>query len=686
MDKEEIKIEYKDPVQFRPHPENVVRDVIMYHIYRNEGMMCNDDLIQYIKNKIIDDLNAIFMLYEYAPDAIKTIKHLMSSKHHHGTEDSYHEMMFHALTIKNARDILIEQISNVLIKCIPEPLGNIKFDVIMKDEIMDNNEKESSIEEDVINDREVRIENRMKEFLNCKSETEKAMMFPRHDLVRLAVSDIIINAVEKYQNEFDLVSEAWRKGEMKHISKETIMSGFIFLAMGRIKQTFIVDDIAVKQIEKSIEHILDDSLNIPTREKGIDNITTNIWYSFYDTYFKNVLAFPKPVEESSTDATDKPFDFAVKSVSAKLYNHIFKIVDDLIDKSCAHISGMIVDTKTFRIFPGIEYNEYKIAMLSRTIGHALHTAFDIAEGIVWHEVNEAITIKFKFKHYLDPRSNQAFIRHVTDFVCRNLSFDKQMELEKEISQHEQEIEKVKSDIKGNDPRSKWIFNELHKAMDKIGGTRKIDKSVNHKDNKEHPKETIMKGNPQNIEVGDVVSYTSIGDSITSVVLSVCDQGYTTPENVDAIDGYLVRATVMNKSTICNYPVNELTIVRKWNESIPSKQAKQSEVKSQPTYLFEMLTDKSIETIELAVELIEGLSSADIMEVYRDNHSVVVTQNFVNKLCEFVNTKRHVVDRDIKFDGSDFWENLERLNPQCFLDYIVERIIIEELKRRTLSNE
>ena len=76
----------------------------------------------------------------------------------------------------------------------------------------------------------------------------------------------------------------------------------------------------------------------------------------------------------------------------------------------------------------------------------------------------------------------------------------------------------------------------------------------------------MKGNPQNIEVGDVVSFTSIGEPITSVVLSICDQGYISPEAEHSIDGYLVRATVMNKGTICNYPVKELTIVRKWNNT------------------------------------------------------------------------------------------------------------------------
>ena len=194
----------------------------------------------------------------------------------------------------------------------------------------------------------------------------------------------------------------------------------------------------------------------------------------------------------------------------------------------------------------------------------------------------------------------------------------------------------------------------------------------------------MKGNPQNIEVGDVVSFTSIGDPTTSVVLSVCDQGQIPDGEGNTIDGCLVRATVMNKGTVCNYPVKDLTIVRKWNGSIPSEQVKQSEVK-EPTYLFEMLTDKSISTMELAVKLIEGLTPADIVEVYRDNHSVVVTQNFVNTLCEFVNARQRWVGKDIKFDGSDFWEDLERLKPQWFLDYVVDRIITEEIKKRVLAN-
>lgn len=351
---------YKEPLQFRPHPENVVRDVIMYHIYHNEGKLCDDALVQYIKNKIINDLNEIFVLYEYAPDAISTIRRLMSSKTHLGSADTYNEMMFHALTIKDTRDILIELISNVLIKCIPEPLGNIKFDVIMKDDVKDN-------------------------------------------------------------------------------------------------------------------------------------------------------------------------------------------------------------------------------------------------------VNNT--------------------------------------------------------------------NKSHKQ------------TINNQEG-----ETIMKGNPQNIEVGDVVRCESraTDDKITSVVLGIWDQGYTHIEDENTIDGYLVRATVMNKGTFANYPVKELTIIRKWNASVPAEQVKQSEVKSQPTYSFMMVTDKSFETLELAVKLIEGLTSADIMEYDQDNRIIEVNQNLVDKLCKFVNAKNRLFDlgynRYVEFDGCGFWINNERINPQCFIDEIVEPIIVKELKRKALANK
>lgn len=195
----------------------------------------------------------------------------------------------------------------------------------------------------------------------------------------------------------------------------------------------------------------------------------------------------------------------------------------------------------------------------------------------------------------------------------------------------------------------------------------------------------MKGNPQNIEVGDVVSFTSIGDPITSVVLSVCDQGQIHDGDGNTIDGYLVRATVMNKGTFCNYPVKELTIVRKWDGSIPSEH-----VKPQSTYTFMKTTDKSLETLILATKLVEGLTSSDIVEVDLDNQIVEVTQNLVYKLTEFVNTKNSIFYPDhvqyIQFNGCAFWKNNESLPLQYFIDDVVEPVIVEELKRRALANE
>ena len=319
MDKEEARIErwsicerykkykstnyYKEPLKFRPHPENVVQDVIMYHIYHNEGKKCDDSLVQYIKNKIINDLNEIFMLYQYASDTIPMINRLMSSKYHLGTEDTYNEMLFHALTIKDARAVLAEQISNVLIKHIPEPLGNVNFDVITKD----------------------------------------------------------------------------------GVEEETTM---------------------------------------PDRE---------------------------------TNTADKPFDFAVKSVSGKLYNYVYKIVEDMVNKSCDHVADMLIVSRTFRVNPEIEFDEYRILVLGRTIGHALHVSFDIAEDLVWHEAYEAVTNKFKFKHVEDPKSNQAFIQYMTDFVCRNLSFDKSMELETEALRHEQKEQENMEQEETKTPKMKLRY-------------------------------------------------------------------------------------------------------------------------------------------------------------------------------------------------------------------------------------
>ena len=647
----------EDPI-FRPHVENVVRDVIMYHIIQNEGERVDDDLANYIREKVTNDLNEIFQLRGWAPDAINTIERLMRSKYHTGTKDSYREMIHHALLMKDAREVLIEQISNVITKYVPRPLGNVNFNVIMKDEIV-NNEKESSVEEDIKNDREVRIENRKKEFLNCKSEAEKAMLFPRHDLVRLAVADIIADAVEKYHNEFDLVFKEWHKGEMKHISKETIISSHIFAAMGTITQTFIINADVDKRIEDSIEYILSDSLNDPTRERGIDKITNFIWYSFYDTYFKNALTFPKPVEESSTDAADKPFDFAVKSVSGKLYNYVYGIVDDLVNKSCDHAEGMIIIVRTFAAFPEIGYDEYQLHVLGKTIGHALYSTFDIEEGIAWKAAGEAIFEIFKFKHCLDPKSNQAFIQHMTDFVCRNLSFDKSMELEKKALQRDQEIEKLKSGIID-------IVNDINETHDRS--------------TKNNKGETIMKGNPQNIEVGDVVQTTTLGETITAKVLSIWNQGYTSIDDNATIDGYLVRASIINKGTMANFPVKELTIVRKWDGSIPEQ--KQEEAKSQPTYRFTVTSDKTKEIMKLAAKMVANITDADILEIERDDHIVVVTHNFAESIAEFVGS---CSDHNFVFDPAKckFVDGNTELSFQTFIDEALRPIIINMLILKAL---
>lgn len=200
----------------------------------------------------------------------------------------------------------------------------------------------------------------------------------------------------------------------------------------------------------------------------------------------------------------------------------------------------------------------------------------------------------------------------------------------------------------------------------------------------------MKGNPQNIEVGDVVSYSTFNNSpTTSVVLSICDQGYVNPENADAIDGYLVRASVINRNNVYSYPVKELTIVRKWNAAVPAEHV-QSKVKSQPTYSFMKVTDKSYETLELAAKLIEGLTSADIMEYDQDNRIIEVNKNLVDKICEFVNSNDRLFylgyDQYVEFNESGFWINNERFGPQQFLDEVVEPIIVKELKRRVLANK
>lgn len=186
----------------------------------------------------------------------------------------------------------------------------------------------------------------------------------------------------------------------------------------------------------------------------------------------------------------------------------------------------------------------------------------------------------------------------------------------------------------------------------------------------------MKVNSQNIEVGDVVTFRNT----TSIVMEVT-------ENNSA--GNCIITVYFNGGSVkVDIQVEDVRIVRKWNGSIPLEQVKQSAA-APSTYSFLRISDKSFETLVLAVKLIEGLTSADIAEVDRANQIIEVTQNLIDKLCEFVNTKRRMFDldcgRDIKFDGCGFWINNERIGAQCFLDDVVEPIIVEELKRRILAN-
>ena len=114
-------------------------------------------------------------------------------------------------------------------------------------------------------------------------------------------------------------------------------------------------------------------------------------------------------------------------------NRVYSIVNDLINKSCDHVSDMLIVPGTFRANPEIGYDEYKINMLCRTIVYALHSSFDIDEDLTWNVTNKAIINKFKFKHCLEPKSNQAFVQYLTDFVCCNLPSGKSMEFEKKFN-------------------------------------------------------------------------------------------------------------------------------------------------------------------------------------------------------------------------------------------------------------
>lgn len=192
----------------------------------------------------------------------------------------------------------------------------------------------------------------------------------------------------------------------------------------------------------------------------------------------------------------------------------------------------------------------------------------------------------------------------------------------------------------------------------------------------------MNGNPQNIEVGDVVSFESIDDKITAVVLSIWEQGYLGIEEEHTIDGYRVRATVMSRGSFANIAVDKLTIVRKWNDSIHNKNV--TEVKSQPTYRFVVTSDKTKETMELATRMIASVSDADILEIERDDHIVVVTHNFAEGIGEFVCSYS---DTDFVFDPvkCKFVDGDTELSFQTFIDEELRPICISLLIQKELKN-
>ena len=556
MDKDENKIErwsicgryksyksnnyYKEPLEFRAHPENVVRDVIMYHIYHNEGKLCNDALVQYIKTTIINDLNEIFMLYQYAPDAISIINKLMSSKRHLGSEETYNEMMFHALTIKDARDVLVEQISNVLIKCIPEPLGNIKFDVIMKDEIMDNNEK-----------------------------------------------------------------------------------------------------------------------------------------------------------ESSTDAEDKSFDFAVKSVSTKLYNHVYKIVDDLVNKSCDHVANMMIASRTFEVFPEIGYDEYRLRMFDKTIGYALHKTFDIEEGLAWKGAGEAIWEIFKFKDCLDPKSNQAFIKHMTDFVCRNLSCDKSMELEKEALQHEQ---KEQEETKTPKMKMRYLFRAW---SDEYKPQPFIVKSVD-KDEKYFEKTENVDGTPSTTRSHCIEVY--IFNRLHKIFLTTFvwkkaddydDEMVTSFLEFVRVRGIPVQLTLTRLSNGCVNLHIETEDGKLWVD----ENCDDVMIESRNSTTFDTLcsgiedeirftitdstTRNTIECVSyMYTEIFEEQKKRPVININKSDGTVLISNFWMSRVLEQVsqyNECAYRFDRYEKIVSCDTEEGTKKYMFKEFIDEVVEPIVCEYLK-------
>ena len=119
----------------------------------------------------------------------------------------------------------------------------------------------------------------------------------------------------------------------------------------------------------------------------------------------------------------------------------------------------------------------------------------------------------------------------------------------------------------------------------------------------------MRGNPQNIEVGDVVRchLLATNEKITAVVLSIWDRGYTHLGDEEAIDGYLVRATVMSKGSFCNYPVKNLTIVRKWNNTdIAPQEVQCKDSCEDPLFTVVFKKPETLTTIAIVSDCIEGI--------------------------------------------------------------------------------
>jgi hypothetical protein len=148
----------------------------------------------------------------------------------------------------------------------------------------------------------------------------------------------------------------------------------------------------------------------------------------------------------------------------------------------------------------------------------------------------------------------------------------------------------------------------------------------------------MEGNPQNIEVGDVVQTTTLDEVITAQVLSIWNQGYISIDDEKTIDGYLVRASIVNKGSISNFTVGELTIVRKWDGTIPEQN--QEKV-------------KKTERVELSVQIdkeskntIDFVCSCYMIPMYlsaKDDNTIVIDEEWLTSIVQFINREQKFKD-------------------------------------------